>query len=719
MPNTIVITKLQNDKVGISNNLTESPDYALRPSADVFVSSSLNGVKIVNDRGTYSFSVVDVEKVVRKDGTEITISDVTTLYNELVTYFFFDVTQSGGSGNGWAGEVNTFAELPAAGDNTGSTYLVKTRTGSQLTFNLKRSGFYQSDGAIWTKLNQVQFMFTDDELTFKDSADNTKQLGFQLSSIATGIRRVVTWQNKDIVVADDADVQQNKSDISNFYLSNTGMIKEPSSLTVFEDAGIVKASLEARGGGNLTLIYEEGELVFNSTPAVEINLQSGTNTAPVLNYIYILKSTGLLTSNITGFPDETHVSIGTAFIQSPSSVALIGPYKTQNWNDFLIDTGSQGNASSANFWIRNRPATFVEGIALTTQTTTNAGVIDNLNCSTTLGKVLRRNLQSFPAKNTATGDEILVVNEPSNPYRLINDLNEIEDDANGGNLRANNRRYNLVLWAAQNNNDADCKYFVNLPSFSYGNDSQAITDRDNSANLSIPQEFNGVGFLIARLTVRYTTTNGGTLAVIGTEDLRGTPPSTRAGGGSAGVNGEFSDQSFRVFDFDDVTKKIAFDAGNISTSTTRTITMPDADVDLGALGGGDDQLTMLLEETGLGLGGVIGVNGRNIGRTLPWDARVYAIAITGEVKSFTGSSNTIDIRYFTGTAAIGEGTGVTGQSVVIPASSFQTTYNQTLLIPSGSVTIFPANSNVFGVLPSSNPGITMNYIGIQVLFKRV
>lgn len=214
MPNTIVITKLQNDKVAISNNLTESPDYALRPSADVFVSSSLNGVKVVNDRGTYSFSVVDVEKVVRKDGTEITISDVITLYNELATYFFFDVTGSGNGGTGWTGEVDTFAELPAASDNTGSTYLVKTRTGSQLTLNLKRSGFYQSDGISWTKLNQVQFMFTDDELTFKDSADNTKQLGFELNQITTGTRKTVTWQDKDITVADNADVTQNATDIS-------------------------------------------------------------------------------------------------------------------------------------------------------------------------------------------------------------------------------------------------------------------------------------------------------------------------------------------------------------------------------------------------------------------------------------------------------------------------------------------------------------------------
>lgn len=43
----------------------------------------------------------------------------------------------------------------------------------------------------------------------------------------------------------------------------------------------------------------------------------------------------------------------------------------------------------------------------------------------------------------------------------------------------------------------------------------------------------------------------------------------------------FSDATFRVYDSVDVTKQIAFAAINIATGNTRTITMPDADVNLG------------------------------------------------------------------------------------------------------------------------------------------
>ena len=48
-----------------------------------------------------------------------------------------------------------------------------------------------------------------------------------------------------------------------------------------------------------------------------------------------------------------------------------------------------------------------------------------------------------------------------------------------------------------------------------------------------------------------------------------------------GGGDEFADDVFRIQDDGDATKEIAFQASGITTSTTRTITMPDADVDLG------------------------------------------------------------------------------------------------------------------------------------------
>jgi len=53
----------------------------------------------------------------------------------------------------------------------------------------------------------------------------------------------------------------------------------------------------------------------------------------------------------------------------------------------------------------------------------------------------------------------------------------------------------------------------------------------------------------------------------------------------------FQDSTFNIYDNGDATKKIAFQASGISGSTTRTITMPDANVDLGVLSAATDAAT--------------------------------------------------------------------------------------------------------------------------------
>jgi hypothetical protein len=52
---------------------------------------------------------------------------------------------------------------------------------------------------------------------------------------------------------------------------------------------------------------------------------------------------------------------------------------------------------------------------------------------------------------------------------------------------------------------------------------------------------------------------------------------------SGAASTDFADDTFRIQDNGDATKEIAFQASGIATGTVRTVTMPDADVDLGAL----------------------------------------------------------------------------------------------------------------------------------------
>ena len=74
---------------------------------------------------------------------------------------------------------------------------------------------------------------------------------------------------------------------------------------------------------------------------------------------------------------------------------------------------------------------------------------------------------------------------------------------------------------------------------------------------------------------------------------------------SEAVN-EYADTDFRIQDNSDATKEIAFEASGITTGTTRTITVPDSDVDLGDIA--DKAVTATLASTSNGDGAsLIGV----------------------------------------------------------------------------------------------------------------
>ena len=90
----------------------------------------------------------------------------------------------------------------------------------------------------------------------------------------------------------------------------------------------------------------------------------------------------------------------------------------------------------------------------------------------------------------------------------------------------------------------------------------------------------GNGFLINRLVMWNSSGTAFTLFLNGAgDDIRGQFPNNVAGSSSS-IGTEFTDNQFRVFSSGDETKEIAFSAGDITTSNTRTITMADHDVDL-------------------------------------------------------------------------------------------------------------------------------------------
>ena len=359
-----------------------------------------------------------------------------------------------------------------------------------------------------------------------------------------------------------------------------GVTVENTDIDVSSNGTTITFTLEADGGGDLTLLMDEARQTLDCTPACSVTLTEGTDTAPQLNYIYVPASTDVLTNSTSGFPTAQHVPVATVLAQSAASMQTDEPYKVHAWQDATQDSNSQGRLSLINRWIRQQNATWSSGVAVTPSV--GASTFD---VATSAGVVYQMNRHSFPAFDTSGGDVVYVVNDPDAAYTQVGDLTlsgGVDKDANGVTLGGSATDfYNLVLWGVVSEDDDQSKLMLNLPTEAYGNDNgdQASNDDNNTAVYTIPQEYKGTGFLIARLTVRE---NGGTYTIENNVDLRGQVPGLQGGQGAFGGS-EFADNVFRIQDDGDDTKEVAFQVSGITTGTTRTITVPDSDLDLANL----------------------------------------------------------------------------------------------------------------------------------------
>ena len=69
--------------------------------------------------------------------------------------------------------------------------------------------------------------------------------------------------------------------------------------------------------------------------------------------------------------------------------------------------------------------------------------------------MLQLHEQDTPAFNTATSDDIYIVNDSTTPYKRVGDLSGELTDASGGSLA--NKYYNLIIWESVSEKDIDTK----------------------------------------------------------------------------------------------------------------------------------------------------------------------------------------------------------------------------------------------------------------------
>lgn len=309
-----------------------------------------------------------------------------------------------------------------------------------------------------------------------------------------------------------------------------GAIKESFDFIVTSDGVDItgKLSNKNKPANNLTLLFSDGFNTFDVTTTPKtITLLPGTATSPLINYVYIDQSDKTLKVNSSGFPVTEHAKIAVVGLFNAVTTQTAGAIRNQNINDHIKEDDDNGHILHMSERLRVENARYSSGIDFSL-----LGTPTNVYINTTAGLVWQLHKQQYPAQDMQAGDSIHVVNDFTTPYRRTTNLNDITAYSDGTTW--NNAWSNIVVWGVINKTGEPSHLMVNLPSNGYNSEESAIEDRSNFTNYDIPQEFQGVGFLIGRFTIRPSggtfTYNGG----LAKRDLRGAVPNNTVGGGAGG-----------------------------------------------------------------------------------------------------------------------------------------------------------------------------------------
>ena len=312
----------------------------------------------------------------------------------------------------------------------------------------------------------------------------------------------------------------------------TGIITEHPDVSVSSDGATITLSIEKDGGGNLEVLFSTGKYAWTTAPAT-VALTAGTAAVPVLNYVYLLESSKVLTASTVGFPAAEYAAVAEVYVATAALVQTDGAYMFHQWTNGMEDHNKIGHSSHINLWIRHQPATWLTGVVLTP----TVGVA-TFDIATTSGTILQLHEHTLPAFDTGAASWVYVPNDSVAAYAKVTDMATMLTDANGVSM--SNKRFNIVVWAVISQDSGDCQLYANLPTASYDSDAAAISDTDSTSVFNIPVDFRGTGFLISRLSIRHISSSG-TWSLLQNEDLRGITPGVATGSGAGGINAVVDD----------------------------------------------------------------------------------------------------------------------------------------------------------------------------------
>ena len=332
--------------------------------------------------------------------------------------------------------------------------------------------------------------------------------------------------------------------------SFNGIFLEKLNFTISEAGGTVTGSLEQNGGGDLIQRFSDGYTTLDCTPAKTIDLTTyvGTDAVPKEVFIYILRSakTTIVASNVDWplDPELEHIKIAHLVLKSAVTTGTDGgALMNQNHNDYAFDATGEGHLQDIEHRLRQEPAAYHSGIALTLKNAAGAALTTGNSSTaveivTTTGHVFQIHQHNFPAFDmyTVATDKADIVNQPTDEgggyettVDLVTDITHYVDGTATGVAIGTNKYFNIVVWGVMNRSGETSFLMINLPTSQYTTSGNAVTDVDGTSIFEIPSAFKGTGFLIARLTFRLI--GGSQWTYIAQEDLRGKFPDIIAGVG--------------------------------------------------------------------------------------------------------------------------------------------------------------------------------------------
>ena len=299
-----------------------------------------------------------------------------------------------------------------------------------------------------------------------------------------------------------------------------GMSIERQELKIEVEGTKVFLDIQAIGGGNVTYYIDGSQRVLNCTTGSGVNgkarveLTQGTVDQDVRNIVYVAYSEqeGKLSLVVSsyGYPKKDYALVAIVVIQDYTSVNANGALGYQRATEAITHNGRGAIA-----WGREKlrlKAEYYSGIDQSLILTSNSGEEDNINFAVTSGKIFQLHRQDFP--NYDVSSRGIFVNNVSGNGVLGNkekifDLNKIHEISDGTAL-VDGDCINLVIWGDANYSEETAKLYVNIPNGKYTSEDDAISDAKNTAITALPINHRSMGFLIAKIVLRYNTSNNGT-----------------------------------------------------------------------------------------------------------------------------------------------------------------------------------------------------------------